>query len=181
MTDKNGKPNPWKDRFIRREIRTAGELLERFHDKNWRVHVDRQRAATEGSLNELGWIDEVKIAAGPPEIMYDGHLRVELVLEKYGPDGLVPCAVYGLTRKEADLALLTLDPIAAMAAADKAQLDALMREVQTGEAGLQAMIADLAEKEGIADLSNVDIAPPSEEASNGNLICCPNCGVEFEA
>jgi len=42
---------------------------------------------------------------------------------------------------------LTLDPLSAMAAADKEKLDGLLREVSSESAAVQAMLAEIAEKE----------------------------------
>jgi hypothetical protein len=61
----------------------------------------------------------------------------------------VPVLYVDLEPHEEALVLATLDPIAAMAAADKEQLDALLREVQTGDAAVMAMIEGLAVRAGI--------------------------------
>jgi DNA modification methylase len=61
----------------------------------------------------------------------------------------IPVTYVELTEAEEAQALLSLDPIAAMAAYDKQQLDALLRDVNTGEAGLQAMLAELAQDNGL--------------------------------
>jgi broad specificity phosphatase PhoE len=45
--------------------------------------------------------------------------------------------------------LATLDPLAAMAEADAAKLDALLRDVSTGSEALSQMIADLATANGV--------------------------------
>ena len=83
----------------------------------------------------------------------DGHMRAALL-----PHDEVPCLVLDVTPEEATKVLLTFDPLAAMAEANAANLDALLREVEFGEAALQELVAGLAEG---ADLYNVDeIAPP---------------------
>jgi hypothetical protein len=81
-----------------------------------------------------------------------------------------------LTEAEEALILATFDPIAAMAATDKKQLDALLRDVATGEAALQEMLAELAKKEGITP-PDVDFKEYTEEVEKDvEYITCPECG-----
>jgi hypothetical protein len=54
-----------------------------------------------------------------------------------------------VSEAEADKILATLDPLAAMADADGAKLDALLREVNTSSEALQGMLDDLANDAGI--------------------------------
>jgi hypothetical protein len=55
-----------------------------------------------------------------------------------------------LTDEEEALALATLDPISAMATANKEVLTSLLHDVRVSSAGLQGLLADLAQKNGIA-------------------------------
>ena len=86
--------------------------------------------------------------------LIDGHLRVSLALRNNEPT--VPVLYVDLDPREEALALATLDPIAAMAAADKEQLDALLREVDTGSAALQEMLAGLAGQHGMYTVPSLD-------------------------
>ena len=85
-----------------------------------------------------------------------------------------------LSEQEEALILATLDPIAAMAAADKEQLDALLREVDTGSAALQEMLAGLAEQAGVMP---ADVEPPEGFAEYDEDLetayRCPKCGYEW--
>jgi DNA modification methylase len=54
-----------------------------------------------------------------------------------------------LTEEEEALALAMLDPIAAMAATDKQKLDELLRQVQSDDERVQAMLAEMAAREGL--------------------------------
>ena len=56
-----------------------------------------------------------------------------------------------LCKEEEHLILASLDPLAAMATADAGALDALLSSVQSGEAGVQAMLAELAAHSGLYD------------------------------
>ena len=91
-------------------------------------------------------------------------------------DAPVPYVEVDLDEAEEAYVLATLDPIGAMAQADKEQLDALLREVQSGEAGVQAMLAELAEKAGVVP-PNVEFPEYDESvADDVEYITCPECG-----
>ena len=86
--------------------------------------------------------------------MVDGHLRVTLAARS--GVGKLPVEYVDLDEAEEAQALLSLDPIAAMAASDKAKLDELMRAVQSDDERVQAMISEIAESEGMFDLLSLD-------------------------
>jgi len=75
---------------------------------------------------------------------FDGHLRRDL-----RPDEEWTILITDLTDEEADYALSTFDPIAAMADADAAALDALLQSVNSGEEAVQQILADLAQSVGL--------------------------------
>jgi len=122
------------------------------HPHQWRVHPRDQRDALEGILREVGiagtllaWHSERN---GGQLTAIDGHLRKSL-----DPGIKWPTVILDVTDAEADLLLATHDPLAAMAEAGRAELDALLREVATEEAAVKAMLATLSE--------NVGIIPPA--------------------
>jgi len=80
-----------------------------------------------------------------------------------------------LSEAEEAQALLSLDPIAAMAASDKAKLDELMRAVQSDDERVQAMISEIAIKE---NLFIPDEFPEyTEDVENDvEYLTCPECG-----
>jgi hypothetical protein len=124
----------------------AGDLLP--NPKNWRRHPKQQADALRGLLSEVGFADALLARETPAGLMLiDGHLRAETT-----PDMDVPVLILDLDEAEADKILLTLDPLATMAEADKASVDALLATMHTdskaiaslleriaGEAGLQAL------------------------------------------
>ncbi len=71
--------------------------------------------------------------------MIDGHLR-----KMEAGDSEIPCLVTDLNDDEADLLLLTYDPIAAMAEADKGILDGLLGQVHSESAAVQDLLKSLA-------------------------------------
>jgi hypothetical protein len=121
----------------------ASELLP--NPKNWRTHPQSQQDALRGVLAEVGIADAVLARETPNGLMLiDGHLRAETAR-----DAMLPVLVLDVDEAEADKLLATLDPLAAMAEADAAKLDGLLREIDTGSEALQQMLADLADDAGL--------------------------------
>jgi hypothetical protein len=76
-------------------------------------------------------------------VVIDGHLRKDAAPQAW------PVLILDVDDAEADYLLATHDPLAAMATADAGALDALLSSVQSGEAAVQAMLAELAEGAGL--------------------------------
>lgn len=113
---------------------------------NWRVHTDNQQKALAGAIDDVGYIRSVTVNSVTGHVV-DGHLRVTLALRSHVK--LIPVEYVELTEAEEHEALVTLDPIAAMASADKAQLDTLLRDVKTGDVAVQQMLAELSRKSAL--------------------------------
>ena len=154
----------WANRIVGYGEEAADQLLA--NDKNWRVHGKAQQEALTDVLDSVGVVQNIIVNRRTGAVV-DGHLRVSLALRKDGSQTL-PITYVDLSEQEEALILATLDPIAAMAAADKDQLDALLRDVDTGSAALQEMLAGLAAGVGIGgddwgaalgDLPDGDRAP----------------------
>jgi ParB-like nuclease domain len=129
-----------------RELRRVRAADLQPNPRNWRLHPASQRAALQGILSEVGFADALlarELPDGRLELV-DGHLRAETA-----PDQIVPVLVLDVDEAEANKILLTLDPLAAMAEAGQDQLDSLLREVETDSAGLEAMLAELAQDAGL--------------------------------
>jgi len=113
---------------------------------NFRLHPDNQQQALAGAIDDIGFIRSVTVNQRTGRVV-DGHLRVTLAARS-GVESL-PVEYVDLSEAEEAQALLSLDPIAAMAASDKAKLDELMRAVQSDDERVQAMISEIAEKQGL--------------------------------
>lgn len=126
------------------------------HPLNARRHPNAQREALRASLRALGWIAPVVVNLITGHVI-DGHARVEEALSAEVP--AVPVIEVELTPEQEALALASFDPITAMAAYDRDALDTLLREVDTGEAALQQLLADVAKGAGLeygaTDLADV--------------------------
>jgi DNA modification methylase len=129
-----------------RELRRVPASELRPNPKNWRTHPEAQANALRGLLSEIGIADAV-LAREMPDgslMLVDGHLRAETL-----GDETVPVLVLDVDEAEADKVLATLDPLAAMAEADAAKLDAILREVDTGSPDVQQLLAALADEAGL--------------------------------
>src|SRR5262249_51694790 len=124
----------------------AGDLKP--HPKNWRVHPDAQKNALRGLLAEIGYADTLltrELADGSLQLI-DGHLRAETT-----PDAEVPVLVTDLTEEEAEKVLLTLDPLAGLATANKDNLESLLTSLKFESPDVAAML------EGWASDSHLDL------------------------
>ena len=141
------KPTDYRNRIKALEYVNSADLAA--HPGNWREHPAAQAEALKGVLSEVG-IAGALLAyrserQGGALVVIDGHLRKDAAPQKW------PVLVLDVDDAEADYILATHDPLAAMATADAGALDALLSSVQSGEAGVQAMLAELAAHSGLYD------------------------------
>ena len=147
------KPTDYRNRIKALEYVDAADLTA--HPGNWREHPQAQAEAMRGVLAEVG-IAGALLAyrserQGGALVVIDGHLRKDAAPQTW------PVLILDVDDAEADYILATHDPLAAMAAADAGALDALLSSVQSGEAAVQQMLADLAEGAGLyAPVDGID-------------------------
>lgn len=165
-------PAPWRNRIVGYTEESPDQLLA--HPSNWRIHPSIQQEALLAVLRDKGVVQNV-LANRRTGHLIDGHLRVMLALRENQPT--IPVTWIDVDEQEEAIILATLDPLSAMAVADKEKLDALLREVETDNPALQAMLADLAKKGGIVPPS---LGPELDESvADGVSLCvCPECGHE---
>lgn len=176
MAKKKNAPQSWRNRIVGHGEEEPAQLLA--NPRNWRIHPKAQQDALSGVLDEVGWVQSVTVNQQTGFVL-DGHLRVALAISRQEPS--IPVVYVDLTPEEEAEVLATLDPIGAMAAADKEKLDDLLREVQSGDDGVQAMLAELAEKGGIAgsDVAPVDLDDGDDCTIPKDSFLCPKCGFKF--
>ncbi len=112
--------------------------------KNWRTHPEKQKAALEGMLQEVGFAVPVvarRCEDGSLQLI-DGHLRVETA----EPGDLIPVVVLDVTESEADKLLATIDPLAALAGKDEPKLVQLLHEVSVESGAVMDMLNNLVKK-----------------------------------
>jgi ParB-like chromosome segregation protein Spo0J len=163
-----------------RELRRVPASELRPNPKNWRTHPQAQADALRGVLAEVGIADAVlaRELEDGTLMLLDGHLRVETM-----GDQILPVLVLDVDEAEGDKVLATLDPLAAMAEADAIKLDAILREIDTGSADVQQLLADLAEEHGVVPPNENTPESSTEEidAEAFSMQCkCPRCGFEFD-
>lgn len=138
-------PNPPPSAIppLRLEYRTAGELAE--NPKNWRLHPEAQTKALADVIAEVGYAGALLFNERTGRLV-DGHARRKIAK----PEEQLPVLIGSWTEEQEAKILATLDPLAAMAEADKPKLDALLREVGAQSEPVAQMLTDLAKEHGIA-------------------------------
>lgn len=117
-----------------------------------------QREALKAVIQEIGFIRSVTVNRRTGNLI-DGHERVWQALTSEQP--LIDVEYVDLSEEDERKALATLDPISEMAVTDPAKLDELLRDVQTGSAALQEMLA------GLQSSPPIEFSPaPDEVQSN---------------
>lgn len=147
------KTEPWRNRIIGHGTESPDQLLA--NPANWRIHPKHQQDALSGVLDEIGWIQSV-IVNQRSGFVVDGHLRAAIAISHN--ETAIPVVYVDLTDAEETLALATIDPIGAMAATDKEQLDNLLRDVSTSDAAVMDMLSTLGQqKYNNADATGNDL------------------------
>ena len=150
---------------LRLEWRSPAELAE--NPRNWRRHPRQQLAALSDVIADVGWAGACLFNERTQRLI-DGHARKHIGIAKKTDQ--IPVLVGNWTEEQEAKILATLDPIGAMAEADSAQLEALLREVGTGSAALQQLLDGLAVKAGVSFLQEGwtdpdDIPQPPDQAT----------------
>ncbi len=149
---------PWRSRIVGQAEEAPDQLLA--NPNNWRTHPGRQRDALRGSLEVVGWVQQVMVNTVTGHLV-DGHARIEEAISRGEPT--VPVLYVELSPDEEVLVLATFDPIGAMATADDKQLQALLADIAVDDAGLLALLGDLAGNDPKAGLTDPDEVPETPE------------------
>ena len=155
-------PVPWRSRIVGHADLDPRSLTP--NARNFRRHPAAQQRALAGAIEEVGLVAAVtqNVTTGN---LVDGHLRVELAIARGEPT--LPVTLVELSPAEEALVLATLDPLGAMAEADTATLEALLRDLTPSNAALVEMLEDLAAQHGILHpgLTDPDEVPELPEAA----------------
>ena len=128
----------WRNRIVGYADVPPAQLLA--NPLNFRRHPKSQQDALSGVISDVGYVDPVLVQAGT-DVILDGHLRVSLALQQN--QATVPVRYADVDDAEAALILATFDPISAMAFHDTEQLALLMADIETGDAALNTLLAEL--------------------------------------
>jgi len=134
----------WQNRIVGYDNVEPNQLLA--NPYNFRIHSATQQRALTGSMETLGWVQDVIVNKRTGHIV-DGHLRVSLALRTDQP--IVPVKYVDLTEEEEAQALLSLDPISAMAGEDAAKIDELLQIVQTDNSDVLDFLSSMATQHGL--------------------------------
>ena len=137
--------------------------------QNWRVHPKAQQEALAGVLDQVGWVQDVIVNRRTSHVV-DGHLRVALAISRQ--EATVPVVYVDLAEEEERLVLASLDPLAAMAGADKEVLAGLLAGLTIDNetlAGELAKVAGLPAKGGLTDPDAVPDVPEEPVTKLGDL------------
>jgi hypothetical protein len=145
---------PWRNRIVGTGEEAPDQLVA--NPLNWRIHPGPQRDALRGSLQTVGWVQQIMVNRRTGFVV-DGHARVEEALSRHEPT--VPVLYVDLDPDEEALVIATLDPIGAMADRDDAKLRALLADLTVDDAGLLALLGDLAGNDPKAGLTDPDEVP----------------------
>jgi ParB-like chromosome segregation protein Spo0J len=150
-------PAAWRNRIVGHADVAPSELVP--NPRNWRTHPAEQQRALAGALGEVGWVAEILVNRTTGNVV-DGHLRIELALARH--ETAVPVTYIDLSEDEERLILASLDPLAAMATAEQDALAALLAGLEPADEALRALLAELAEENGIRRpvLGDPDEIPP---------------------
>ena len=169
---------PWLNRIVGHADVPPADLVP--NPRNWRSHPAEQQRALTGALAEVGWVAEVLVNRTTGHVV-DGHLRVELALDR--DEATVPVTFVELSEEEERLVLATLDPLAAMAEAEKDQLAALLADLEPGDEALRALLGDLGRdagidsiRSGLVDPDDVPHAPDEPTVKLGELYALVTTG-----
>jgi DNA modification methylase len=156
------RPNPpWQNRIVGYGSEPPDQLLA--NPLNWRDHPQPQADALSGVLNDVGLVQNVIVNKRTGHLV-DGHLRVKLAMREQQPD--IAVTYIDVSPDEEHLILASLDPIGAMATADRDTLDQLLRTVSTDNESVMTLLADLAESAGVVGYGDTDGLTDPDEMPN---------------
>jgi hypothetical protein len=165
----------WRNRIVGHGMIDPRELVG--NPRNFRLHGLAQQEVLEGSLAEVGWIDEVTENHRTGYVL-DGHLRVGLALRRMKQDGfpdspaddtpsqraavpayMVPIKYVDLTDEEEALAIVLYDQVTALADLKEDKLAEVIQEIDVRRDEVRRFIDELLQE------SQTMIAPAPEAAA----------------
>lgn len=138
----------WKNKIVAHGEESPKDLMA--SPWNWRTHPRHQQEALKGAIADVGFIRSVTVNRTTGHVV-DGHLRVELAIQEGQTS--IPVEYVELTEEEEKEALLSLDPIAAMAGAETERVQELLKEVSSRQEGMQALLEKLKLESGLSRFS----------------------------
>ena len=145
----------WRSRIVGSAEVAPADLLA--HPDNPRLHPLAQREFMAGVLDQVGWIDSVKVSVRSGRII-DGHMRVDLAAAQGEPS--VPVIYVDLSEAEELQALATFDPIGALAVTDRPKLQQLLADARADVDAARRLLQEVEERE----MGAVELPPGPSDA-----------------
>ena len=146
----------WRNRIVGEAEVDPRELMA--NPLNWRIHPQQQRFALADLLDEVGWVDQI-IVNKPTGLVVDGHLRVDLAIER--GEATVPVIYVELTVEEEKKVLAAFDAITDLAVPNAENLRLLVEDIEVSGDVLRGVIDDLVQAS--VETPPVQIAAPEKE------------------
>lgn len=129
----------WNTRIVGSDMVDPSILCP--NPKNWRRHPKHQQEAMTNVFNEIGWIQDIIVNKTTGNII-DGHMRAELAVKN--KEKLVPVKYVELSEDEERQALITYDPLSALADFDLKMLEDIASTVDIDLSlfGMEDMITE---------------------------------------
>ncbi|MDD3901828.1 MAG: hypothetical protein PHX22_11455 [Dysgonamonadaceae bacterium] len=139
----------WNTRIVGSDMIDPSILCP--NPKNWRRHPKYQQEAMTNVFNEIGWIQDIIVNKTTGNII-DGHMRAELAVKN--KEKLVPVKYVELSEEEERQALITYDPLSALADFDLKMLEDIASTVDIDLSlfGIEDMITENTE----CDIPEID-------------------------
>lgn len=172
-----------------KELRRVKASDLRPSPRNWRTHGNAQKDVLRGVLAEIGMADALlarELPDGTLELI-DGHCRADV-----DSNMTWPVLILDVTEEEANKLLVTIDPLAAMAGADAAKLDGLLKDMLIDNDAVKLMLQEMAQDIGcdfgtpaeivedeIPEVPKVAVTQPGDLYVLGNhRLLCGDCTIE---
>jgi hypothetical protein len=133
----------WRNRIVESGQEAPDQLLA--NPFNARIHPKPQQDALSSVLDSIGWIAPVIVNKRTGHVI-DGHLRVSLALSRR--ETSIPVDYVDLDENEEKTLLASFDYITGMAVYDREAVDTLLGEINSDDAGVQALLESLGVKHG---------------------------------
>ena len=147
---------PWANRIVGHGDEAPQSLIP--NPANWRQHSPTQRGSLSEVLAEVGLVQTVIVNRTTGNLV-DGHLRVELAIAQGQPT--IPVVFVELSEDEERIVLSTLDPIGAMATADREKLSDLLQGIDNPDLG--GLLEAVAKANHLAlDFGSAGLGDPDE-------------------
>lgn len=144
----------WANRIVGMGTTKGDQLLA--HPMNYKIHTAMQQDAMRGVLDEVGWIDTVKVNQRTG-FLVDGHMRVALAMRE-APDDDIPVTYLDLPDDLELKALAYFDPIGYLYfTSDTEKLEEILTQVEEQDQALQRVIGDLAKQEKLFVKTDLDM------------------------